>query len=41
MLFGSARDGVAPPMPIDNKFVTSAYALVRAPLIDLDPEVLP
>ncbi len=41
VLIGFARDGVAPPMPVDTNFVTSAYALVRAPLIDLDPEVLP
>jgi hypothetical protein len=41
VLIGFTRGGVAPPMPVDNNFVTSAYALVRAPLIDLDPEVLP
>ncbi len=41
VLMGLSRGGVAPPMPVDNNFVTSAYALVRAPLIDLDPEVLP
>ncbi len=40
-LIGLARGGVAPPLPADNPFVTSAHALVRAPLLDLDPEALP
>lgn len=41
VLIGFVRGGVAPPLPVDDKFVTSSHALLRAPLLDLDPEALP
>jgi len=41
VLIGLAHGGVAAPIPDDTNFVTSAHALVRVPLPDLDPEALP
>ena len=41
VLLGRVTGGVAPPVPEGDDLVFEAFAIVRAPLPDLDPEDLP